>query len=282
MALLFYGTSAANGFDSLGHYVRDQLLVSDCTGYATSPVPGCSARFGSSAASNDVAATDGEPREHRGLPKGSQSLLKAALAGAAVARQFGAPLTGLLDYLIGPAQMSPRRDRSPLGSPILIGALTVLAVIVAVFLAYHANNGFPFVPSYSLHVQVADASELTHGAEVHMGGALVGFVDSVQPTRTADGQPIAVLGLKLNKSIGRLPVDSTFTIRLKGSIGQKYLAIGPGQIARERTRTGRRCRCARPPPPSTSTRFSRCSIRPPARASSPRPSASATAWPGAG
>src|SRR5581483_7464058 len=86
--------------------------------------------------------------------------------------------------------MSTRRDRSPLGSPILIGALTVLAVIVAVFLAYNANNGLPFVPSYTLHVQVADANELTHGAEVHMGGALVGFVDKVEPARTANGQPI--------------------------------------------------------------------------------------------
>jgi ABC-type transporter Mla subunit MlaD len=125
--------------------------------------------------------------------------------------------------------MSPRRDRSPLGSPILIGAVTVLAVIVAVFLAYNANNGLPFVPSYSLHVQVADASELTHGAEVHIGGALVGFVDGVEPIRTGGGQPIAVLNLKLNRSVGRLPVDSTFTIRLKGSIGQKYLAIGQGR-----------------------------------------------------
>ena len=125
--------------------------------------------------------------------------------------------------------MSPRRERGVVGSPILIGAVTVLAVIVAVFLAYNANNGFPFVPSYSLHVQVANASELTHDAEVHMGGALVGFVDSVQPERTPSGQPIAVLGLKLNRSIARLPVDSTFTIRLKGSIGQKYLDIGLGR-----------------------------------------------------
>ena len=125
--------------------------------------------------------------------------------------------------------MSQRRDRSPLGSPILIGALTVLAVIVAVFLAYNANNGLPFVPSYKLHVQIADANELTHGAEVHMGGALVGFVDGVSPARSATGQPIAMLALKLNRSIGRLPVDSTFTIRLKGSIGQKYLAVGLGR-----------------------------------------------------
>ena len=128
--------------------------------------------------------------------------------------------------------MNNRPNRSGLANPILIGAITVLAVIVAVFLAYNAGNGLPFVPSYTLHVQVADASELTHGAEVHMGGALVGFVDSVQPEHSAQGQPIAVLGLKLNRSIGKLPVDSTFAIRLKGAIGQKYLAINLGRSRR--------------------------------------------------
>ncbi|HEY4825335.1 MAG TPA: MlaD family protein [Solirubrobacteraceae bacterium] len=128
--------------------------------------------------------------------------------------------------------MTPRRRQSGLANPVLIGAVTVLAVIVAVFLAYNANNGLPFVPSYNLHVQVPDANELTHGSEVHMGGALVGFIDNVEPARSASGQPIAVLDLKLNKSIGRLPVDSTFTIGLKGSIGEKYLAIGLGRSTR--------------------------------------------------
>ena len=125
--------------------------------------------------------------------------------------------------------MKPRRRPSGFGNPVLIGALTVLVVIVAVFLAYNANNGLPFVPSYTLNVQVANASELTHGADVHMGGALVGFVDSVHAERLPSGRPIAVLGLKLNKSFGRLPVDSTFAIRLKGTIGQKYLAINLGR-----------------------------------------------------
>ena len=128
--------------------------------------------------------------------------------------------------------MNARRNPSGFGNPVLIGALTVLVVIVAVFLAYNANNGLPFVPSYTLNVQVADASELTHGAEVHMGGALVGFVDSVRAERAPSGQPIAVLGVKLNKSIGPLPVNSTFAIRLKGAIGQKYLAIGLGNAKR--------------------------------------------------
>ena len=65
-----------------------------------------------------------------------------------------------------------------------------------------------------------------------MGGALVGFVDNVEPARLPSGQPIAVLDLKLDKSLGKLPVDSTFTIALKGAIGQKYLAIGLGHSTR--------------------------------------------------
>lgn len=92
MALLFYGTTATNGFDSLGHYVRDELLVSDCTGYATTPVPGCSANFTKSAAadaSDARAASDTPATTNR----------KTASNGIAAA---GAPLERLLDYLIGP------------------------------------------------------------------------------------------------------------------------------------------------------------------------------------
>jgi ABC-type transporter Mla subunit MlaD len=116
-----------------------------------------------------------------------------------------------------------------LSNPTLIGALTVLVALVAVGLAYNANNGLPFVPRYSLHVQIADASELTRNAEVHTsGGALVGVVQSLEPTRTAAGVPIAQLNLQLNKSIEPLPADSTFTVRLKAAIGLKYLEITRG------------------------------------------------------
>lgn len=122
-----------------------------------------------------------------------------------------------------------RREQSVFANPVLIGALTVLAVIVAVTLAYQANNGLPFVPKYTLHVQVSNASELTHGTEVHEGGALVGLVDSVVPSRDGSGRPIALLNLSLNKTVQPLPVDSTFDIRLKASIGLKYLQVIRGQ-----------------------------------------------------
>ena len=70
-----------------------------------------------------------------------------------------------------------------------------------------------------------------------MGGELVGIVSSVTPTRTPAGRPIALLNLQLQKSIEPLPVDSTFTVRLKGAIGLKYMQITLGH-ARQGWRSG--------------------------------------------
>jgi phospholipid/cholesterol/gamma-HCH transport system substrate-binding protein len=125
-----------------------------------------------------------------------------------------------------------RREQSVWANPILIGALTVLVAVAAVTLAYQADNGLPFVPKYSLHVRVADAEELTHGGEVHMGGALIGLIDSIDPARDAAGQPIAVLNLSLDKKVEPLPIDSTFIVRLKGSIGLKFLDVTRGHSVR--------------------------------------------------
>jgi ABC-type transporter Mla subunit MlaD len=127
-----------------------------------------------------------------------------------------------------------RRRREPglASNPILIGALTVLVTIVAVTLAYNATNGLPFVPTYNLHVQAANASELTHGTDVTMGGARVGVVSSVTAARSAGGRPIALLNLHLYENVKPLPVDSRFDIRLKGAIGLKYLQITLGHDRR--------------------------------------------------
>ncbi len=124
------------------------------------------------------------------------------------------------------------RDAGVTSNPILIGALTVLVTIVAVTLAYNATNGLPFVPRYNLHVQIADASELTHGTDVRIGGALVGEVSSVTPKRLPSGRAIAELNLSLYESVKPLPVNTRFTVRLKGAIGLKYLQITPGNATR--------------------------------------------------
>ena len=45
------------------------------------------------------------------------------------------------------------------GNPVLIGAATVLVVLVAVFLSYNANQGLPFVPTYALKARDAERRE---------------------------------------------------------------------------------------------------------------------------
>jgi ABC-type transporter Mla subunit MlaD len=124
------------------------------------------------------------------------------------------------------------REQSVFANPVLVGALTVLVTVVAVTLAYNANNGLPFVPRYTLNVEVHNASELTHGADVRLGGTLVGFVNDVTAARDSAGKPIAVLNLKLQKSLQPLPVNTRFAIRLKGAIGLKYLQVLPGRAKR--------------------------------------------------
>lgn len=113
-------------------------------------------------------------------------------------------------------------------NPILVGAVTVLVIIVAVFLAYNANNGLPFVSTYNLKAQVPNADALVKGNEVRIGGVRVGIVKSVVPVELENGEFAAELDLSLDKSAEPLPVDSTLAIRPKSALGLKFLQLSPG------------------------------------------------------
>jgi ABC-type transporter Mla subunit MlaD len=113
-------------------------------------------------------------------------------------------------------------------SPILVGAVTILVVIVAVFLAYNANNGLPFVSTYNLKVKVPNADALVKGNEIRIGGVRVGIVKSVKPVQEANGRVAAELALSLDTSAEPLPVDSKITIRPKSALGLKFLQVTPG------------------------------------------------------
>ena len=122
--------------------------------------------------------------------------------GADDARRQGTP--GLLHGLAVRAERRlPMRKRAAAGlaaSPTMVGAVTVLVAIVAVFLAYNANNGLPFIPTYQVSVQVPDAASLVPGNDVRIGGVRVGVVESVEPEQNEDGKVYAKLNLKLDKS----------------------------------------------------------------------------------
>jgi virulence factor Mce-like protein len=120
------------------------------------------------------------------------------------------------------------RGSSVAGNPVLIGAATVLVVIVALFLSYNANAGLPFVPTYQLKVEAPSAAALVKGNEVRIGGARVGAVDTITTRRLEDGSSVAVIGMKLERAVDPLPKDSTIIIRPKSALGLKYVEITRG------------------------------------------------------
>jgi virulence factor Mce-like protein len=122
--------------------------------------------------------------------------------------------------------MGPRG--SVAGNPVLIGAATVLVVLVAVFLAYNANQGLPFVPTYTLKAQMPSAANLVRGNDVRIGGTRVGSVDKIEVRRQEDGSSIAELGLKLERSVSPLPKDSTVIVRSRSALGLKYVELSRG------------------------------------------------------
>ena len=80
--------------------------------------------------------------------------------------------------------MRQGRVQSLAASPTMVGAITTLIVIVAVFLAYNASNGLPFVPVYRVSVELPNAQRLAPNNEVRIGGTRVGVVESIEPVRT--------------------------------------------------------------------------------------------------
>ncbi|HEY8466384.1 MAG TPA: MlaD family protein [Solirubrobacterales bacterium] len=114
-------------------------------------------------------------------------------------------------------------------SPTMLGAVTVLVAIVAVFLAYNANSGLPFVPTYNISVQLPNAETLVPGNEVRIGGVRVGLVTSIRPASDPEtGEARAVADLKLDPEVEPLPVDSTVVVRARSALGLKYLELVRG------------------------------------------------------
>jgi ABC-type transporter Mla subunit MlaD len=131
MDYLFFQTTAVNGFDSVGHYLRAALIANLCTNYAIDPVAGCPANFAGGGSSSSASVRDARPQlapasSKAGQTRGSAAgaVLKSLLGGedqaaarlrqqnlAAVRRRaagtspdlkgVGGSQQQLLDYLLG-------------------------------------------------------------------------------------------------------------------------------------------------------------------------------------
>src|SRR3954468_6861092 len=117
-------------------------------------------------------------------------------------------------------------------SPVLVGAVTTLIVIVSVFLAYNANKGLPFVPTYDISAALPSGSNLVEGNEVRVGGFRVGVVDRIgTTTKIVSGRPkaVAVVHMKIDKKAAPLPVDTTVLVRQRSALGRKFVQPAPGR-----------------------------------------------------
>ena len=180
--------------------------------------------------------------------------------------------------------MSRRRgSASIVASPVLVGAVTVLVAIVAVFIAYNANAGLPFVPTYDLKAQLPSGAKLVKGNEVRVGGFRVGVVEDVKPevtTVNGERRSVAVAVLKLDKKVEPLAKDTQFRVRPRSALGLKYIELTPG-TSKATCSPATRSRSSSPPSRSSSRTCSRPSTARRAPTSSAPPRASATPSPAA-
>jgi virulence factor Mce-like protein len=116
-------------------------------------------------------------------------------------------------------------------SPVLIGAVTLLVTVIAVFIAYNANSGLPFVPTYDLKAVLPSGAKLVKGNEVRVGGFRVGVVDDIKPTTAelnGERRSVAEISMKLDKVVEPLSKDSTVSVRPRSALGLKYVELIPG------------------------------------------------------
>jgi len=122
-----------------------------------------------------------------------------------------------------------RRRNSLAASPLLIGAITTLIVVVAVFLSYNANNGLPFVPTYNVKVELPEASGLQPSNQVRIAGTRVGIVSSLKPRENPrTGRITAIANLQLEKKVEPLPANTKAIVQSVSAVGLKYLELEKG------------------------------------------------------
>lgn len=120
-----------------------------------------------------------------------------------------------------------RRRNGVADNPVLVGAGTILVILVMVMLSYNANEGLPFVPTYDVRAEVPSGANVVTGNDVRVGGARVGLVTSITP-KQRDGEYYAELYMKLDQKYAKIPTDSKIEVRPRSTVGLKYVELTLG------------------------------------------------------
>ena len=104
----FLGAGAANGYDSLGHFLRTEGLATICQTYAITPSAGCSAQLASTAGSEASAGSVGSSSTTSVLMARTLAVIKGATPAQALAKYPGS--------VPAPGAVSAGSTASPAGS----------------------------------------------------------------------------------------------------------------------------------------------------------------------
>ncbi|MFA9399786.1 MAG: MlaD family protein [Acidobacteriota bacterium] len=122
-----------------------------------------------------------------------------------------------------------RRHKSRISSsPMLVGAVTLVILIVGIFYSYNANSGLPYVPTYEIKAELPNGSSIVQNNEVRIAGVRVGIVSDINAAQLDSGQTFAELDLSLDKEFEQIPDNSRVTVRQRSALGLKYLLLTPG------------------------------------------------------
>jgi virulence factor Mce-like protein len=99
MRLLYEGTAATNGFNSLGHYARFEPLDSSCTDYVSATLVGCSANFDGAQATSAVSNDANAAKQHHATA--AERIVADSVKSATAKATSATVMNGLLGYLIG-------------------------------------------------------------------------------------------------------------------------------------------------------------------------------------
>ena len=308
---LYYVALTTNGFDSLSHYLRTGLVTNTLHGVRdrshgrrlhrelherhSSPPRRTPSRAGRPRPCRTRARRAATSRRRAPCcatcsrrPHGSAAGPRARGQSARAAQARDAGLSGprlARAHARLPARRLAVRGRpggALTASPVLVGAVTVLVTIVAVFLSYNATSGLPFVPTYDLKANLPNAAQLVKGFEVRIGGARVGLIvedRAAAARRRTDLRADHDEARQVDRAAaGRLDAARPPALRARPQV-RRARARASGEDARDRLDDPGPPGDARRP--SSSTSSSTCSTRRPASASATRSTASAAASPAA-
>lgn len=114
----------------------------------------------------------------------------------------------------------------------MVGLVASLLVVAVTYVAFNANRSLPLESVREVTIELPSADRLQTTNDVRIAGVRVGQVKDVRAVRgDAGGPPTARATLKLERSVGDLPVDSTVKVRPASILGTSYVDLTLGTSA---------------------------------------------------